>query len=521
MTVDAVVVGAGPNGLVAANLLADRGWDVLVLEEQDQPGGAVRSAQVAHPGYEHDLFSAFYPLAAASPVIRALGLEDYGVRWRRSQAAVAHPHHDGRCALLSTDLKETCASLEEFAAGDGDAWRELYGLYERIGRDLISALMTPLPPIRAGARIAMRLRTELPEFARFCVLPVRRLAEERFRGDGAAWLLAGNALHADLTPESAAGGLYGWLLCALGQRFGFPVPEGGAGRLTDGLVRRLRARGGEIRCGTRVDSIEVAAGRARAAIDAQGQRHPARRAVVADTGVHALYERLLPAAAVPDRVRRSLRHLQLDNSTVKVNWALRAPIPWSAAPARTAGTIHVAEGMDGLSAATTELARGLIPERPFLVLGQYAPVDPTRAPGDGDAAWAYTHVPQRPVGDGRGELTGSWDEQETTRFRERMEDEVERLAPGFRDLIVGSHTQTPADLEAADANLVGGAINGGTAQIHQQAIFRPLAGLGRPTTPVRGLYLASSAVHPGGGVHGGPGANAARVALRRGWLARA
>jgi phytoene dehydrogenase-like protein len=224
---------------------------------------------------------------------------------------------------------------------------------------------------------------------------------------------------------------------------------------------------------------------------------------------------MLPGEAVPERVREDLRNFQYDNSTFKVNWALREPIPWSAADARRASTVHVAEGMDGLTHATTQLAASEIPARPFLVLGQYSMVDPSRSPQGTETAWAYTHLPQRPRKDAGGELSGDWArEGEAERFADRMEEEVELLAPGFRRRILGRHVQTPLDLERHNRNLVGGAINGGTAQLYQQAIFRPFPGLGRPTTPIRGLYLASSSAHPGGGLHGGPGGNAARTALR-------
>jgi phytoene dehydrogenase-like protein len=517
LTADAIVVGSGPNGLVAANMLADRGWDVIVCEEQPTPGGAVRSGEPTEPGFVHDLYSAFYPLTAASSYIAALDLESYGLRWRRAQGVVAHPHADGRCALLSTDLEETCASLDAFAPGDGDAWRELYALWRRVGPALMGALLTPLPPIRPAARLARALGPRgLAEFARFSLLPARRMTEERFDGDGGAWLIAGNALHADLTPDSAGGGLFGWLLCGLGQQYGFPVAEGGAGEITAALIRRLEARGGQLNTDTPIERIEVKGNRASAALAADGRRFEARRAIFADCGAPALFLDMLPEEAVPERVRRSLRDYQYDNSTFKVNWSLDAPIPWSAADARRASTVHVADGMGGLSRATVQLAEREIPDRPFLLLGQYSMVDPTRSPAGTETAWAYTHVPQDPSRDGAGAIAGNWSNlDDVAVFTDRMEEEVERLAPGFRSLIRKRNIQTPLDLAANNRNLVGGAINGGTAQLHQEAIFRPYPGLGRPATPVPGLYLASASAHPGGGLHGGGGGNAATSALRR------
>jgi phytoene dehydrogenase-like protein len=516
MAADAVVIGAGPNGLIAANHLADRGWKVVVCEEQPEPGGAVRSGEVTEPGFVHDLYSAFYPLTLASRHIAPLELERYGVNWLSSRGVVAHPHPDGRCALLSMDLEETCASLDEFAPGDGDAWRRLFDLWRRAGPHLVGSLLTPLPPIRPAAGMLNALGPRgLADFARFSLLPARRMAEESFRGEGGGWLIAGNALHADLTPESSGGGMFGWLLCGLGQQHGYPVPEGGAGEITRALVRRLQERGGEVICETPIERIDVRGRRAHAAIAADGRSFEARRAILADCGAPALFLKMLPSELVPERIRDAVgRRYQYDNSTFKVNWALREPIPWSAADARRASTVHVAEGMNGLTQATTQLAASEIPDRPFLVLGQYSMVDPSRSPEGTETAWAYTHVPQSPRADAAGELSGDWShEEEGERFADRMEEEVERLAPGFRQRILERHIQTPAYLESHNRNLVGGAINGGTAQLYQQAIFRPFPGLGRPTTPVRGLYLASSSAHPGGGLHGGPGGNAARTAL--------
>jgi phytoene dehydrogenase-like protein len=511
---DAVVIGAGHNGLVAANMLAERGWSVLVLEAEDEPGGAVKSGEITEPGYTSDLFSSFYPLAAVSPAIRSLGLERHGVRWRRSPLAVAHPQPDGTCAAIALDVDETAASLERFAPGDGDAWRDLYAYWERAGGPFIDALLRPFPPLRGGAELAAALGPQgLVRFGRFALLPVRALAEQRFRGDGGAWLLAGNALHADLTPESAGGGLFGWVLCGLAQQHGFPVPEGGAGRLTEALVDRLRSHGGRLECGVRVERVLVRKGRAVGVRTAGGEDVSAGRAVLANAGAPGLFLDLVGEQHLPPDFVEDLRAFQYDNSTVKVDWSLDAPIPWTAGDARRAGTIHVADDMDELTRTTAQLSRGLIPDRPFLVVGQYSMVDETRQPRGKETAWAYTHVPQRPKGDAGGELTGRWDERETDILVARMEAEIERRAPGFGRLIRARHVFTPQRLEAANSNLVGGAINSGTAQIHQQVVFRPTPGLGRPETPIAGLLLAGASAHPGGGVHGAAGANAAHAAL--------
>ena len=511
--VDVVLIGAGHNCLVAANLLAERGKRVVVLEGRDRPGGAVKSAEITEPGFTSDLFSAFYPLAAASPAIAALDLERHGLRWRRSPYAVAHPQADGSGAAIAGTVDETAALLDAATPGDGDAWRALYGTWRQAGGPFIESLLSPFPPVRGGVRLAAALGPHgLLRFARLGVLPVRRLAEETFSGDEGGWLLAGNALHADLTPDSAGGGLFGWVLCGLGQQHGFPVPEGGAQRLIDALVARLEQHGGRVELGTEVERVLVRGGRAVGVRTAAGDELSAD-AVLAGTGAPRLFLEMVGAEHLPAPYLADLHRFQYDSSTVKVDWSLDGPIPWASEVARKAGTVHVVEDMDALTLATSQLARSVIPDRPFLVVGQYSMTDPTRQPEGRETAWAYTHVPQHVRQDAGGELTGSWDEREVQTFVARIEAEVERRAPGFGDLIRKRHVFTPRTLEEANPNLVGGAINSGTAQIHQQLVFRPAAGPGRAETPVPGLYLCGASAHPGGGVHGAAGANAARALL--------
>lgn len=513
---DVVVIGAGPNGLVAANLIADAGLDVVVYEEQPEPGGAVRSGELTLPGYEHDLFSAFYPFAAASPAIQRLELERWGLRWRHAPLAVAHPTRDGPTAVLSRDIDETAASLDQFAPGDGEVWKRLYRLWSEIEKPFMEAFTTPFPPVRAAAQLAPRLRLwGTAHLARLAVVPLRRFAEETFEGAGGPLLIGGNSLHADLTPEMPGSTIFGLILCGIGQNVGFPIPEGGAGRLTDALVRRLQAAGGSVVCSRRVTHIEVGDGRATGVVLSDGETVSARTAVLADVGAPQLYRDLLAPADVPANVWLRLKRFHYDNATVKLDWALSGPIPWTSDAARRAGTVHVAESFEFLSRTTDALNRQVIPERPFLIVGQYGIADPSRAPEGCDTAWAYGHVPQHVRSDAGGELHGVWDEHEVSVFAERMEDEIERLAPGFKARILARNAFGPRELEHLNRNLVGGAINGGTAQFHQQLIFRPFPGLGRPETPIRDLYLASASAHPGGGVHGAPGAIAARAMLSR------
>lgn len=514
---DAVVIGAGPNGLVAANLLADAGWSVEVLEEQPEPGGAVRHDRGVDPDFVSDLFSSFYPLAAASPVLARLGLDAYGLRWSHAPHVLAHPLSDGRCAVLSRDIDATADSLDAFHPGDGDAWKRLNGTWERLGPDIVDALFTPFPPLRATARLAVRLKAAGGlRMARTLITPVRRMGDEEFRGEGGKLLLAGNALHADLGPEAAGSGGYGWLLCMLGQTHGFPVPAGGAGALTAALVSRLRARGGSLRCGQRVRRVLVRGGRAAGLLTADGETVTARRAVLADVSAPALYGGLVEAEHLPAQLMADLKRFQWDFATFKVDWACDGPVPWQAEAAARAGTVHLADGVDELTRCAAQITMGQVPDRPFALFGQMTTADPSRSPQGTEAAWAYTHVPHVIRSDAGDEgLTGTWDRTEQEVMADRIERQVERFAPGFRSRIRARRVLAPPTLQSLDRNLHGGAINGGTAALHQQLFFRPSPGTGRPETPVDGLYLASASAHPGGGVHGAPGANAARAALRR------
>jgi phytoene dehydrogenase-like protein len=524
LTADAVVVGGGHHGLVAAAVLADAGWDVVLLEAEDEVGGAVRSRE--DDGFVVDRFSAFYPLGAGSPVLQGLELERHGLRWSSAPAVVSHPSgpDDELSSVLHPDPAETAAALDRDHPGDGDSWWRLVQQWQRIRGPLLDALFTAWPPVRAGTRLAGAVGAgELLRFARFLALPAQRMGQELFGGERGRLLLAGNALHADAPLVAPVSGTFGWLLLMLGQDVGFPVPVGGAGRLTAALRARAESAGAQVLTGEPVARIVAPAGRALGVVTAGGRRVRATRAVLADVAAPTLYRDLLPSGAVPPRLLEDLDHFEWDLPTVKVDYALTAPVPWRAAGSRGAGTVHLGAdldddgrpqtGLNGLLHWETELARGRVPKHPFAIVGQMTTADATRSPAGTESLWAYTHLPRRRASS-RSEGRDRPDASEVAELVENGERTLERHAPGFRDLVRNRLVQGPQDLEDTDANLVHGAVNGGTAQLQQQLVFRPVPGPGGPRTVVDRLYLASAAAHPSGGVHGGCGFLAAQAALR-------
>ena len=494
---DALVIGAGPNGLAAAIRLAEAGRQVLVLEAADRPGGAVRTEELTLPGFRHDTFSSVYPAAAASPVFARMPLGEHGLEWVHPAAASAHPLPGGESVVLYRDLAATAASLEARHRGDGERWTAFAAPFLANFDAVRDTMLSGFPPLGGPVRLlagAGPLR--MLDFARLLPGSAVGLGGRLFRDGGSRAWLYGAAMHGDTPPDGAGSAIAAFYLNLLGHAVGWPSPRGGAERLTDALVSYLVSLGGEIRTGTRVERILAAGGRVTGV--ATADERFAARTVVADVMPGALAR----MADLPRWYRGALRRYVHGAATVKVDWALDGPIPWASADVGGAGTVHVAGGEEEFLASVKQAHDGLA-DHPFLLLGQQSVADPTRAPAGRHTAWAYTHGPQAGV---------DWPSA-TPRVVERMEAQVERFAPGFRDRILARHVLSPGDLETRNANLVGGDVGGGSYRL-RQVVFRPVPKLSPYITPLSGLYLGSAAAFPGGAVHGVPGDAAARAALR-------
>jgi phytoene dehydrogenase-like protein len=465
---DAVVVGSGPNGLGAAVTLARAGCSVLVLEAAERPGGATRTVELTLPGYLHDHCSAVHPMGILSPLFRSLPLAAHGLRWLQSPVSCAHPLPDQPAVLLSSDVDETAAGL----GVDAGAYRSMVSPFlddpHPFLADLLAPLGVPSQPIR---------------MSRFGLTAVRSavgVARSRFRGERARALFAGAAGHSILPLESPVSAAFGLIFCMTAHIEAWPVAEGGSAAITTALCSLLQSLGGEVRCGVRVSSLDDL---------------PPARAVLFDTSPRALAQ--IAGEALPSRYRARLERYRYGPGVCKVDLALSEPIPWSDPRVGTASTVHVGGTLEEIAASERAPWQGKVPDNPYLILCQQSALDPTRAPAGRHTGYAYCHVPPGCTEDAS----------------ERILAAIERFAPGFRDCILARHTSTAAQLEASNANLVGGAITGGAAD-WSQLFTRPVARISPHSTPNPRLFLCSASTPPGGGVHGMCGYHAAYAALR-------
>jgi phytoene dehydrogenase-like protein len=495
---DAIVIGSGPNGLAGAVELARHGWRVQVLEAKDRPGGAVYSVANTLPGFLHDVGAAFFPFAAESPAFRKFDLAGAGLEFRHARRDSCHPAPDGSCVAIARDADLSAASF----GPDGPAWLRLARWKKALGTRLADALLAPLPGLGPAWRLGP---VSLFRLARAGLSSPAAFARRHFQTEAARRVIPGLALHVDLGPDDFSGAALGLVLALLASGPGFPVPAGGARAITHALIRQLEEHGGTVRLGTHVDAIVVRGGRAVAVRTRQGDEIACRRAILADVGAPALFLKMLPPGWVPFWLRRSMRRFRYGWGTFKMDWALAGPVPWRAPEARESAVVHAGDSIEDLLAFTRQVRAGELPANPYLVIGQQSLADPSRAPPGRHTLWAYSHVPSA--------VPGGWGKHREA-FADRVEQRIEGLAPGFHGLILARAISSPEDLEAMDENLVGGDLGGGSAAFSHQLFFRPAFPYFRHRTPVRGLYLASASAHPGAGVHGACGFNAARMALR-------
>ena len=468
---DAVVVGSGPNGLSAAIALCQSGRSVLVLEAEATIGGGAKTAELTLPGFRHDPCSAIHPLALASPFFTTLPLARYGLEWLEPPIALAHPFDDGTAAILTRSIDETADSLTV----DGSVYRRLMtplvADFTLLTSELLAPLHMPQHPIA---------------LARFGLLAIRSaggLARSRFAGEAARAFFVGMANHSMAPLTSPATAAFGLVLALFGHGVGWPIPRGGSQSISDALAAHLRSLGGEIETGARVRTLAPFA---------------SSRAVLMDVTPRQFVD--IAGDDVPASYRARLERYRYGPGAFKVDWALSGPVPWTASACRRAGTIHLGGTFEEIMRSAAEVAAGRHPEEPYVIVAQQGLFDSTRAPAGKQTLWAYCHVPN-----------GS-----TVDMTERIERQIERFAPGFRDLILARAVRGPAELESHNANDIGGDINGGLQDI-RQLFTRPTVRLDPYSTPNRRLYLCSSSTPPGGGVHGMCGFHAAKSALRNAW----
>ncbi|MFT4548043.1 MAG: phytoene dehydrogenase-like protein [Verrucomicrobiales bacterium] len=467
---DAVIIGSGPNGLAAAIAIAQQGGRVLVLESRDTPGGGSRTAELTLPGFHHDVCSAVHPTAMASPFFQSLPLADHGLEFIHPDIPLAHPFDDGECAVMHQSLEATAAALGE----DAEAYQKLFAPLLKNADALFEQLLAP--PIRLPKN-----PFAMASFGLKAMRSASGLSTSYFKSDAARALFAGNAAHSFMPLSAPFTAAIGLVIMLSGHRYGWPVAKGGSGNITQALCSLLESLGGKIECGYEVTDIAEL---------------PTAKAYLFDTSPRALQQ--IAGDRLPVRYTRSLSKFRHGPGIFKADYALSDPIPWTAEPCRRAGTVHVGGPLAEIEAAERATWQHHQHERPFILVAQQSLCDPSRAPEGKHTAWVYAHVPAGSDAD----------------ISETIEAQLERFAPGFRDCVLAKHTMNCNEVEAYNANNIGGDIAGG-ANSWRQVFMRPVARINPYTTPADDIFICSASTPPGGGVHGMCGYHAAQAALKR------
>jgi phytoene dehydrogenase-like protein len=468
MTYDAVIVGAGPNGLAAAITLARAGRSVIVLEAKETVGGGTRSAELTLPGFMHDVCSAVHPLAVGSPFLRSLPLQQFGLEWIYPPASLAHPLADGTAVIVQRSIEATGETLGVDAVAYRRLMKPLAAEWDKLAREFLGPLRFPHYPLT------------LLRFGPRALLPAATLARLAFRGERARAVFAGMACHSIMPLEQITTAAFGLVLGITAHAVGWPIPKGGSQAIANALAAYLKSLGGEIVTGCEVERLD---------------QLPPHRAVLFDVTPRQLDR--IAGERLPPSYRRKLQGFRHGPGVFKMDFALDGPIPWKAQECAQAATVHLGGTLEEIAAAERAVWRGEHPDRPFVLLAQQSLFDAARAPEGKHTVWAYCHVPN-----------GS-----TCDMSERIITQIERFAPGFRDRILARATRTSLEMERYNPNYVGGDINGGV-QDWRQLFTRPVARLNPYTTPTKGIYLCSSSTPPGGGVHGMCGYFAAKAVLQ-------
>lgn len=522
---DAVLVGSGINSLVAGAMLARAGWDVCVLERNDWLGGAIKTAEITKPGFHHDVFSGWHPLFLGSAAYAELGdeLHAEGLEYLNTDLPTATAFPDGESAFLSTSQEANVAEMDQLSPGDGAAWERVIADFMPNADIAFGVMGTELwspAGLRLTARAYRRMGSRgLLDFTGKGLATCRDWLSDTFESSRVHGLLAPWVLHTGLGPDAAASGFMTQVIAVALQMGGMPVPKGGGARLVDALVALIRKHGGRCETGVEVSRVLVSGGRAVGVLAGGGETVMARRAVICNVTPTQLYLRLLEDSAVPSEVVRQARRFRYGRAGMQIHVALSEPPVWKG-DERLARSpmVHVTPGLDGVSRAVNEADRGLLPAAATIVCGQPLAVDPSRAPEGRGMLWIQLQeLPSVPKGDAAGELDigdGTWSESLRERYADRIQARLARHITNLESSLIERVALSPADLERANPNLVGGDPYSGALTLDQNFLWRPLPGQPSHRTPVEGLYHVGASTHPGPGLGGVSGTLVARDLLQ-------